>query len=140
MDVSRKQSTKIFRKTNISYPLIRTRTYFIKRASLKWFYLYMKLLQSSTVFKKKNNHEVSRLKFLHEIFYNSQFKKYNCNSTHSYNRKIWVDIPSFIIFLCFIVGFEHISHLVLVFLLLPLSRWMPTAWEGNMKWKLPIFY
>ena len=27
------------------------------------------------------------LKFLHEIFYNSQFRKYNCNSTHSYNRK-----------------------------------------------------
>ena len=36
--------------------------------------------------------------FLREIFYNSQFKKYNCNSTHSYNRKIWVDIPSYIIF------------------------------------------
>ena len=37
---------------------------------------------------------------MHEIFYNSQFKKYNCNSTHSYNRKIWVDIPSCIIFPC----------------------------------------
>ena len=34
-----------------------------------------------------------------KIFYNSQFKKYNCNSTHSYNRKIWVGIPSYIIFL-----------------------------------------
>ena len=33
-----------------------------------------------------------------DIFVNSQFKKYNCNSTHSYNRKIWVDIPSCIIF------------------------------------------
>ena len=31
----------------------------IKRASLKQFYLYMKLLQSSTIFKQKNNHEVS---------------------------------------------------------------------------------
>ena len=41
-----------------------------------------------------------RLKFLHETFYNSQFKKYNCNSTHSYNREIWVDIPSYIIFPC----------------------------------------
>ena len=30
-----------------------------KRASLKRFYLHMKLLQSSTVFKQKNNHEVS---------------------------------------------------------------------------------
>ena len=28
----------------------------------------------------------------------------------------------------FIVDFEHISHLALVFLLLTLSRWMPT-WE-----------
>ena len=37
------------------------------------------------------------LKFLHEIFYNSQFKKYNCNSTHSYNRNT---IPSYIIFPC----------------------------------------
>ena len=33
-------------------------------------------------------------------FYNSQFKKYNCNSTHSYNRKIWVNIPSYIVFPC----------------------------------------
>ena len=34
---------------------------------------------------------------MHEIFYNFQFKKYSCNSTHSYNRKIWVDTP-YIIF------------------------------------------
>ena len=40
--------------------------FFIKRAPLKQFYLYilfiylyMKLLQSSTIFKQKNNHEVS---------------------------------------------------------------------------------
>ena len=25
-------------------------------------------------------------------------QKYNCNSRHSYNRKTWVDIPSYIIF------------------------------------------
>ena len=31
---------------------------FIKRSSLKQFYLYMKLLQSITIFKQKNNHEV----------------------------------------------------------------------------------
>ena len=36
-------------------------------------------------------------------FFNSQFKKYNCSSTHSYNRKIWVDIPFYIIFLCYYV-------------------------------------
>ena len=35
-----------------------------------------------------------RLKFLHEIFYNPLFKKYNFNSTHCYNR----NIPPFIIF------------------------------------------
>ena len=33
--------------------------FFVKRALLKRFYLYMKLLQSSTIFKQKNNHEVS---------------------------------------------------------------------------------
>ena len=33
--------------------------FFIKRASLKRFYLYMKLLQSSTIFEQKNCHEVS---------------------------------------------------------------------------------
>ena len=33
--------------------------FFTKRALLKQFYLYMKLLQSSTIFKQKNNHEVS---------------------------------------------------------------------------------
>ena len=32
---------------------------FIKCASLKRFYLYLKLLQSSTIFKQKNTHEVS---------------------------------------------------------------------------------
>ena len=69
-------------------------TFFIKRASLKWFYWCMKFLQSSTVFKQKINHEVSRWKFLHESFCNSQFKKYDCNSMHCYNRKIWDDIAS----------------------------------------------
>ena len=33
--------------------------FFIKLASLKQFYLYMKLLQSSAIFKQKTNHEVS---------------------------------------------------------------------------------
>ena len=32
--------------------------FFIKRASLKQFYLYMKLFQSSKFLNKKNNHEV----------------------------------------------------------------------------------
>ena len=34
-------------------------TYFIKRASLKRFSLYMKQLQSSAISKQKNNQEVS---------------------------------------------------------------------------------
>ena len=33
------------------------------------------------------------LKFLHEMFYNSQFNNNNCNSRYSYNRQAWVDIP-----------------------------------------------
>ena len=75
--------------------------FFIKCTSLKRFYLYLKLLQSSTIKKKKESRSVLRLKCLHEIFYNSQFKKCKCNSTHSYNSKVQVDIPSYIIFPCF---------------------------------------
>ena len=52
-----------------------------KRALVKRLYLYMKLLQSSTIFKT-----VPRLKFLPEIFYNYQFRKYNRSSIHNYNR------------------------------------------------------
>ena len=33
--------------------------FIIKRASLKRLYLYIKLLRSSTIFKQRNNHEVS---------------------------------------------------------------------------------
>ena len=33
--------------------------FYIKRLPLKRFYLYMKLLQSSTIFKQKNNHGMS---------------------------------------------------------------------------------
>ena len=34
-------------------------TVFIKRASLKRFYLYVELMKPSTIFKQKNDHEVS---------------------------------------------------------------------------------
>ena len=51
---------------------------FIKRALRKQFYLNVHYLSGS--------------------IYNLQFKKCNCNSTHSCNRKIWVDTPSYIIF------------------------------------------
>ena len=37
--------------------------FFIKRASLKWFYLCMELLQSSKILKQKNYHEL-----FYEIF------------------------------------------------------------------------
>ena len=40
------------------------------------------------------------IKFLHELFYNSQFKKYNCSSMQSYNRRTRADVPSYIIVLC----------------------------------------
>ena len=73
--------------------------FFLKRISIKRFYLYMKLLQSSIIFKQKISWSALRLKFLLAIFYNSQFQKYNCNSMHSYNRKTWVDTPSYVIFL-----------------------------------------
>ena len=48
--------------------------FFIKRASLKRFLLYMKLLQSSTIFKQKVIMKTLAINILHEIFYNSQFK------------------------------------------------------------------
>ena len=44
-------------------------TFFIKRASLKRFYLSLKLLQSRTIFKQKGNHEVSGYKnFCMKVF------------------------------------------------------------------------
>ena len=55
----------------------------IEHALLKQFYLYMKLLQSSTIYKQKLIMECLAVKFLHEIFYNSRLKKYNCNSSHN---------------------------------------------------------
>ena len=88
--------------------------FFIKRLSLKWFNLYMKLLRSNTIFKQKNNHCIA---------YNSQFKKYTCNSTHGYNRKIWLDIPSYI---------PMVSRRTFFFLLNPLSA-NPTKWLNTLK-------
>ena len=38
-----------------------------------------------------------QVKFLYDTFYNSQFKKYNFNFTHSYNRNIWFDMSFYII-------------------------------------------
>ena len=41
------------------YMLVFFTIFFIKHESLKQFYLYLKLLQSSTIFKQKSDHEVS---------------------------------------------------------------------------------
>ena len=74
----------------------------------------MKLLRSNTIFKQKNNHCIA---------YNSQFKKYTRNSTHGYNRKIWLDIPSYI---------PMVSRRTFFFLLNPLSA-NPTKWLNTLK-------
>ena len=75
----------------------------IERESLKWLYLYMKLSQSLKLLKllKLLLWSFFRLKILHEVLCNSQFKKYNWNSTNSYDRKIWVAFPSYIALPCF---------------------------------------
>ena len=76
--------------------------FYIKSASLKRFYLSLKLAGKDNFLNKKVIMTCLAIKIFAWNFCNSQFKKYNCNSTHSYNRKIWVDIPSYIIFLWFI--------------------------------------
>ena len=77
------------------YMLVFVTIFFIKRALLKRLYLQMKVLQSTTIFKQKIVMKCLAIKFLHEIVYNSKFKKYNCNSVYGYNSRIWVDIPSY---------------------------------------------
>ena len=62
---------------------------FLKHVSLRGFYLCMKLLQSSAIFKQRNNREVP----CNKMFYNSQIRICNCQSMHGYNRKVWVGIP-----------------------------------------------
>ena len=64
----------------------------VARGSLKRFYLYIKLLQSSTIFKQKNNHGNHNH---NHNFYNYQFKKHNCNSTYSTTEKMKFSIKDF---------------------------------------------
>ena len=53
---------------------------------------------------------------MHGFSYNSQFKKNNCQSTHSYSRNIWVAIPSYIIFPCSHVSvYLHLYSATLIF-------------------------
>ena len=70
--------------------------FFIKRIWLKLCYWYITMLQSCTTSKQRNTVIIKCLVI--NFFCNSQFKIYNCNSAYSYNRKTWVDIPSYIIF------------------------------------------
>ena len=59
-----------------------------------YMYLYKNLLPPSTIFKQINNQNALQFKCLYEFFCNSQFRIYNCNSTHSCNGKTWIDIVS----------------------------------------------
>ena len=72
--------------------------FFIKPASIKLFYLYMKLLQSSTIFKQNIIMKCLAIKIFALNFLQLQIQKINYNSTHSYNRNISCDIPPCIIF------------------------------------------
>ena len=72
--------------------------FFIKLASLKRFYFYMKLLQSSSIFKQKTIMKCLVIKiFAWNVLQLPIQKKNNnnnnCNSRYSYNRQAWVDIP-----------------------------------------------
>ena len=70
--------------------------FFIKRWTfneLKWFYLYMKSLQSTQFLNKKIIMMCLAIKIstcnIYSSHSSSQFEKYKSNSTHSYNRKIF---------------------------------------------------
>ena len=71
--------------------------FFIKRASLKWFCLYIKLLQASTIFKQIDNHEV----FCNWNFYIKFFTSLNSKNIIATLRIVTVkivDIPPYIKF------------------------------------------
>ena len=61
-------------------------------------------------FNKHNSITPAIKIFSHEIFQNSQFQKYNCNSTHSYNSKIRVGIPSDILSRWYYATFNFWKH------------------------------
>ena len=66
--------------------------FFIKRASLKRFFLFKTVAIKYNFLNKKVITRCLSIKIFAWNFFHSQFKKCNCNFTHSYNRKIWVDI------------------------------------------------
>ena len=62
---------------------------FLYYVSLNWFYWYMKVLQSSTIFKQRNNHvKCPAIKIFARNFLQLPLEKYNCNSTHSAIEKL----------------------------------------------------
>ena len=71
--------------------------FIIKRASVILF-IYETVAIKHHFETKKIIMKCPTIKILHEIIYSSQFKKYNCSPMHSYNRKIWVGIPSYVTF------------------------------------------
>ena len=71
--------------------------FIIKRASVILF-IYETVAIKHHFETKKIIMKCLTIKILHEIIYSSQFKKYNCSPMHSYNRKIWVGIPSYVTF------------------------------------------
>ena len=77
----------------------------------------MKLLQSSTIFKQQQKiMKCLAIKiFAWNFCINSLFKKYNWNSAHSYNRKIWVDILSYTYIVFFIVIYSFKWCIILVY-------------------------
>ena len=62
---------------------------FLYYVSLNRFYWYMKVLQSSTIFKQRNNHvKCPAIKIFTWNFLQLPLEKYNCNSTHSAIEKL----------------------------------------------------
>ena len=85
----------------------------------------MKLLQSSAIDKKKKIIRKCFVKFLHEIFYNSQFKIY----------KAKVDIPSYIKFPCFSVLI--FKYLVLIWIFQSCTKHLEKKQEISQSYTKP---
>ena len=70
-----------------------TKNSFVAEVTFKWFYLYMKSLQSTQFLNKKIIMMCLAIKistcYIYSSHSSSQFEKYKSNSTHSYNRKIF---------------------------------------------------
>ena len=63
----------------------------------KLFYWYKNYCNEAQFLMEEIIMRCLTIKVFHGIFYNSQFNKNSYNSAQSYNRKIWFDIPSYIL-------------------------------------------